>query len=240
MSLSIASALEERVDAGAASGAVAACNADRLAALRELLSQKFPVCDLKPAGVLPTGLQTFDQAEGGLLRGAVTELVGRTSAGALFVETMLGALEREKTFGALIDAGSAFDPQGCESPALQRLLWIRCSKATEAVKAADLLLRDGNLPLIVLDLVPLRLREIGRVPASTWHRFQRLVEPTGTALVILTPRPLVEGARVRIAVHNRWNLGAMRHRRRDLLGKLQAQVFTRRQFSALDRPRQTA
>lgn len=206
----------------------------RLAALRELLAQKFPVCDLKPAGVLPTGLEVFDQSEGGLRRGAVTELVGPTSAGPLFLEAVMRMLGREKMFAALIDAGSAFDPQGSESPALQRLLWVRCAEATEAVKAADLLLRDGNLPLVLLDLVPLPLREVGRIPASTWHRFQRLVEPSGTALVILTPRPLVEGARVRIAVRNRWTLAAMRRRRRELLGQLDAQVFSRREFSTLE------
>lgn len=215
-------------------------NSSRLAALRELLAQKFPVCDLKPAGILPTGLEIFDRAEGGLRRGAVTELVGPTSAGALFLDAMLHALPREKIFAALVDAGGAFDPQGTEPGTLRRLLWVRCSRATEAVKAADLLLRDGNLPLVLLDLVPLALREIGRIPASTWHRFQRLVEPSGIALVILTPRPLVEGAKVRIAVRNRWPLHAMRRRRRDLLAQLDAQVFSRREFAALEQPRQSA
>ena len=212
----------------------AEARAQQLGALRALLAEKYPTGEVAPpAGVFPLGLQAFDQ-EGGLRRGAVTELVGSTAAGTLFLEATLEALSRERTFAALVDAGGAFDPQGSESPALQRLLWVRCRQALHAVKATDLLLRDGNLPLILLDLVALPLREIGRVPASTWHRFQRLVEPTGTALVILTPRPLVEGARVRIAVRNRWTLAAMRRRRRELLQQMEAQIFSRRDFSVIE------
>ena len=209
---------------------------ERIAELRTLLAEKFPVCELKPAGVLPTGFAPFDEAEGGLRRGAVTELVGALSGGALFIEAMLAVLMRERCFGALVDAGCGFDPQGAESPALARLLWVRCAGAMQAVKVADLLIRDGNLPLILLDLQPVPLREVRRIPASTWHRFQRLVEPTGTAFVVLTGQPVVEGAKVRIALRQRWTLAAMRERRRALLDRLSAQVFARRDFpAALDR-----
>jgi hypothetical protein len=34
------------------------------------------------------------------------------------------------------------------------------------------------------------------IPASTWHRFQRVLEPTATVLAVLTSQPLVEGASV--------------------------------------------
>jgi hypothetical protein len=204
--------------------------AERLTELRELLAQKFPVCELKPAGVLPTGLARIDEAEGGLRRGAVTELVGPTSAGGLLTEALLAVLRREGLFGALVDAANTFDPQGTESA---RLLWVRCANATQAVKAADLLVRDGNLPLILLDLQLTPARELRRIPASTWHRFQRLVEPTSIAFVVLATQPMVEGTQVRIAVRQRWALAAMRERRRDLLTRLELKVFTRREFSAL-------
>lgn len=219
----------------------AADRAANLIALRGLLAEKFPICELKPAGVLATGFAPFDKAEGGLRRGALTELVGPLSGGALFVEAMLAVLMRERCFGALVDAARSFDPQGAESPALARLLWVRCADAMQAVKAADLLLRDGNLPLILLDLQPVPLREVRRIPASTWHRFQRLVEPTGTAFVVLTSQPVVEGAKVRVALRQRWTLAAMRERRCALLARLSAQVFARRHFpSAPERERQTA
>jgi hypothetical protein len=208
--------------------------AARVIVLRELLAQKFPVCELKPSGILPTGLASFDRAEGGLRRGALTELAGSLSAGGLFLEAMLAVLRRERCFGALIDGGRSFDPQGCPPAALRRLLWVCCAQAEQAVKATDLLLRDGNLPLLLLDLQPLPLRNLRRIPASTWHRFQRLIEPTGTVLVVLTPQPIVEGAAVRIAIRNRWPLSSLRRRRAALLAEIQAQIFARRNFAELE------
>ena len=154
---------------------------------------------------------------------------------------MQAVLMRERCFGALVDAASSFDPQGAESPALSRLLWVRCPDVMKAVKVADLLIRDGNLPLILLDLQPVPLREVCRIPASTWHRFQRLVEPTSTAFVVLTSQPVVESAKVRVAIRQRWSLAAMRERRGTLLRQLGAQVFARRHFpAALERQRQSA
>jgi len=43
------------------------------------------------------------------------------------------------------------------------------------VKATDLLLHDGNLPLVLLDLQFLPSRALRKIPPSTWHRFGRLV-----------------------------------------------------------------
>ena len=109
----------------------------RLTALRGLLAEKYRVRELKPAGVLATGFAPFDEAEGGLRRGAVTELIGPLSGGALFVEAMLTVLARERCFAALVDTGCSFDAQGAESSALSRLLWARCGDAIQAVKIAD-------------------------------------------------------------------------------------------------------
>jgi hypothetical protein len=205
----------------------------RLAALRQLIAEKFPVCELKTAGMFATGVAAFDESEGGLRRGAFSELVGPLSAGGLFIEGILAAVERERCFAALVDVGRTFDPQGTNPATLRRLLWVCCANPMQAVKATDLLLRDGNLPLIVLDLQSAPASELRRIPASTWHRFQRLVEPTSTALVALTSQPMIESASVRIAVRQRWTLAAMRERRRELLTRVEAQVFARRQLAVL-------
>jgi hypothetical protein len=205
----------------------APCNRnEQLRALRGLLAEKFPVCRLKPAGVLPTGLPGFDVPEtgGGLRRGAVTEVTGGTGCGALLIEGLLGVLRRENAFGALVDAGDGFD---CQGAALERLLWVRCTGALQAVKAVDLLLRDGNLPLVMLDLQMLPVREVRKIPATTWHRFHKLVEPLKTALVVLSRQPSVEGAPVRIALEQAWTLEAMRERRGTLLRRLEPRIYTR-------------
>lgn len=204
---------------------------DRLVALRELLQQRFPAAEGRDSSVLPTGFSSFDDAEGGLRRGVVTELVGPTSSGALFLEIMLTVLLREQSFGALVQSGGSFNPEDVESSALRRLLWVRCPQPLLAIKAIDLLLRDGNLPLLLLDFQLTPERELQRIPASTWHRFQRLVETTGMAFVILTSHPLIEGAKVRIAIRQRWSLEAMKQRRHLLMERLTAQVFRRPQFS---------
>ena len=63
------------------------------------------------------------------------------------------------------------------------------------MKVADLLLRDGNLPLILLDLQPVPIREVRRIPASALPRFQRLIEPTGTGFVrIVEKKPQPDGS----------------------------------------------
>lgn len=202
----------------------------RLAALRDLLQQKYPEADPRPAGVLPTGWEDLDRAGGGLAQGVVTELVGPTSAGTLFVELMLGVLSRQRCFGALVEAGNSFNPQDANAGALRRLLWVRSPNVMMAVKAVDLLLRDGNLRVLLLDLQTVPARELRRIPASTWHRFQRLVEASDMALVVLNVEPTIEAARVRIAIRQRWKLESMRRRRQHLLRQLSAQVFERRQF----------
>jgi hypothetical protein len=116
------------------------------------------------------------------------------------------------------------------------MLWVLCASAQQAIKATDLLLRDGNLPLILLDLQPLSRKELRRIPATTWHRFQRLIEQTTTALVVLSPQPIVEGAKIRLTVRHRWNIQALRQRRRLLLEAMDVQVFTRPGFSSASEP----
>ncbi len=205
----------------------------RIAALRDLLQQKYPEAEAPSSGVLPTGIAELDEDHGGLPQGVVTELVGPTSAGTLFTEIMLGVLVRQGCFGALVEAGNSFHPPDADAQALRRLLWVRCPSVMLAVKAADLLLRDGNLRVLLLDLQSAPERELRRVPASTWHRFQRLVETSGMALVILNSQPAIEAARVRIAIRQRWKLECLRRRRQQLLHQLSIHVFERRQFPLL-------
>src|SRR5690349_824498 len=104
----------------------------RLAALRQLIAEKFPVCELKTAGIFATGVPAFDEKEGGLRRGAFSELVGPLSAGALFIESILAAVQRERCFAALIDVGRTFDPQGTQAESLRRLLWVCCANPMQA------------------------------------------------------------------------------------------------------------
>ncbi|MEO6789182.1 MAG: hypothetical protein ABI318_23915 [Chthoniobacteraceae bacterium] len=195
--------------------------------MRRLLAEKFPAAEQKPGGLFRSGLASVDALEGGLRRAAVTELSGASGDGALFLHAMLRALCRENCFAALVDAGRSFDPDGFASSALARLLVVFCTDSPQAVKATDLLLRDGNLSLVLLDLQAVPSAQLRRIPASTWHRFQRLAEQTSSALVVLTPQPIVESARVRIATGGKWTLAAQRRWRGELAAAMPARVIPR-------------
>lgn len=203
-------------------------SAPALDALRAMLAEKFPAQERKRAGVLRTGIAAFDENEGGLRRGAVTEVGGAVAGSSLLMHALLHALARERCFAALADAGSFFDPQPLPSALLARLLWVRCADATQAVKSADLLMRDGNLSLVVLDLLGCPAAQLRRIHAGVWHRLQRLAEGSSLALLVFTPQPMVESAQVRADLSARWRLDAQRCRRGELTAGLRARMFVRR------------
>ena len=209
-----------------------ASRAERLADLRGLLAEKFPTQAVRRSGILSTGIEAIDGAEGGLRLGAMTEISGTPAGSSLLLAAMVSMLAKEKRLGALVDCGSFFDCGSFGPAGLKRLLWVRCGLPAEAVKAADLLLRDGNLSLLVIDLQGAELRGVGRIPASTWHRFQRVVEQGSMALAVLTPRPMVEGPSVRIAVDWRWDFEAMTDRRTEIYARLSARISSRRNVAA--------
>jgi hypothetical protein len=199
-----------------------------MAELRQLLADKYPEAERKPQGQMATGIESLDASEGGLRCGAVTELTSTPANGALFIDRLLEKTCGNQSFTALVDAGGSFDPDSFAEAALARLLWVRCRDAALAVKAADLLLRDGNFPLLLMDFQSVPPAQLGQVPASTWHRFQRLVEQTPLVFIILTRQRSVESAQVRIALSNRWTLQAQRRSRRELVEGLQARLTLRR------------
>jgi hypothetical protein len=183
--------------------------ASRIIDLRKLLAQRFPQEHLPPDDRLVTGLPIFDQLlNGGLMKGAITELANSAgSAGsASIIAALLQRASSERYFIALIDGRDSFDPQSIGAGALPHLLWVRCAKATEAMQAADLLLRDGNFPLVILDLVLNPMVELRRIPSSHWYRLQRLVESAPTAFLVLTPRSMVSSAQWKLVLENRWTL----------------------------------
>lgn len=197
----------------------------RLAELRQSLA-RFNTVVTPPERIWESGWAALDE-RGPLRHAEVAELCSAPALGALFLHQILGALRRRREFAALIDCGRTFDPDSYRGAALERLLCVTCETAEQGVKTADLLLRDGNLPIVLLDLQALPRRSLGRIPANTWHRFQRLVEKSGTVFIVLTPQPIVEAARVRIALRGRWEMSALSRRRSELIADLEVQIFHR-------------
>ena len=196
--------------------------------LRRLLAERFPHPPAPTRTHLNTGLDLLDHTlGGGLPKSAITELIsparsvmrsisgGRSIAGgprpsagsATLIQRLLQTARREGYFVALIDGCDSFDPQS--HTCLRHLLWARCTKALEAIKAADLLLRDGNFPLVILDLVFNADAELRKIPQTSWYRLQRLVENTSSACLVLNRPGLVSSAQIKIVLENSWSLTSL-------------------------------
>jgi hypothetical protein len=177
--------------------------------LRNLLADRFPHASMPVGMRFVTGLASFDEGiGGGLPKGAITELISpRGSAGsASLIHAFIHGAYHDKYFVALIDGRDSFDPCVLANSILCQLLWVRCTKALEAVKAADLLLRDGNFPLVIVDLILNSPEELRKIPQTTWYRLQRLVESVPTACLVLTRYEMVSSAQLKLVLENSWNL----------------------------------
>jgi hypothetical protein len=181
----------------------------RILDLRQLLAERFPQTFAPAADRLATGLPAIDQAiAGGLPKNAITEVISpNLSAGsALLIYALLQNAHRDGHFLALVDGRDSFDPHPMGNAQLRNLLWVRCAKAFEAVQAADLLLRDGNFPLVVLDLVLNAPEELRKIPQTNWYRLQRLVEAAPAAFLVLTRASIISSAQLKLTLENAWSL----------------------------------
>jgi hypothetical protein len=206
--------------------------------LRQLLAERFPGLrsharewGVRRANFRPTGLAGLDAAlDGGLSKGALTEIVAEQSgAGSTFLLcAILRQAAEEGQLSAFVDGSDSLDLTQFEPEVLSRLLWVRCRGAVEAMKATDLILRDGNLPLVLLDLAGNPAAQFRDIPATTWYRLQRLIEQTSTICVALTPRVMVAPAQARIFLRSRFDLEAMDRERDELMAGLKLEVAEER------------
>jgi hypothetical protein len=193
--------------------------------LRQLLAERFPQTFVPAADRLATGLPVFDHAiGGGLPKNGITELSSpNLSAGtALLIYALLQNAHRAGYFLALVDGRDSFDPQPLGNAPLHNLLWVRCANAFEAVQAADLLLRDGNFPLVVLDLVLNAPEELRKIPQTNWYRLQRLVEAAPVAFLVLTRTSIISSAQLKLTLENAWRLADLEQE--DLAARLNIHV----------------
>jgi hypothetical protein len=207
--------------------------------LRDLLAEKFPCIrthaeelGARRGSFTPTGLLQLDELlQGGLAKGALTEIVAEQfgAGSTLLLCSLLCQAALDGQLVAFVDGSDALDVTQFESEVLSRLLWVRCRSAAEAMKAADLLLRDGNLPLILLDLAGNPAAQSREIAATTWYRLQRIVEQTSTVCVALTPRAMVAPAEARIFLRSRFSLDALERDVNGLLAELKLEIADERQ-----------
>lgn len=198
--------------------------------LRRELAEKFPGVRMSagPRETLvprwPTGLAHWDELlGGGLPKSAITEVVssGVACGSSLLIAALVQQSCMRGEWLALIDGADSFDPSALANEDLERLLWIRCANAREAIKAADLVLHDGTAALAILDLTFCSPPQMRGVPSSTWFRLERLAENIATALLVLTPQAMISNAEVRLKLEPRYSLESLELPQETLLNQLQ-------------------
>ncbi len=146
-----------------------------------------------PPGRCPTGLPGIDRLlRGGFPRGRLSEIAGPACCGR--TSLALALLARTTASGevvALIDGADAFDPPSAAAADvdLSRVLWVRASEVSDALRSAEHLLAARGFALVLLDLAPGQQLP-ARIPASAWSRLRRTAAGTNTALVVLGDRRL--------------------------------------------------
>lgn len=195
--------------------------------LRQLLAERFgSTASLPEEAAYETGLAALDEV--GVPRGALSEIVAEGPGGSLLLYGLLHAVLGRGERAILIDGRDGFAPKGLPQAELNRLLWVRCHEAWQAVKAADLAVRDGNVLLVVMLLTLNPAGELRRIPATAWHRLQVLAEKSGVALLVFTPQAQIGCARLRITAGGAFPLARLHVARAELVAGLQVRVQRRR------------
>jgi hypothetical protein len=203
---------------------------EKLAALRQLLAERFPTVPRTTGRMLPTGIPAIDDVTGGLPLSAITEIIcaAPSCGGQLRIGQLLRATRATRTRIALIDGTDSFDPASFDEDLLAHLVWVRCASTTAALSAADLLARDANLGLVILDLRRAPEADLRRTPSTQWYRLQRAVEPTDLALVVETSRASVPSAQVRFKLTTSHGANALDRERALLTAELSPAIQRQR------------
>jgi hypothetical protein len=192
-----------------------------------MLAARFPQATGKPAGGVPTGVRALDEAlGGGLPIGRLTELVVEKlgCGGQSVLAQLLRTTRVSRQRVALVDAADSFAPEAFSAAALRHLVWVRCANLEQTLAAADLLVRDANYAVVVLDLCGCAERVLRRTPATLWHRLHRAAQGGG-AVLVKTELPLVPAVPWRLVLREPLPLGEQRLRpQAELVGELEVEL----------------
>lgn len=184
---------------------------ERLAAIPKLAEVK-PASRLEvrlAPEMVSTGVAAIDELTGGLPRGCLSEVCGTASSGrtSLLLAVLAAATRREEAC-ALVDVSDSLDPVSAATAGVnfENLLWVRCgakinsprsprdpeknknseTPLDQALRVMDLLLQSGGFGMVIMDLGDVPFRMARRIPLASWFRFQRVVEPAPTVLLVIT------------------------------------------------------
>lgn len=188
----------------------------QLAQLRSLISERFPAA-MHTHFSQPKGAEEKSVR---LWPGKLVEVVSpNLAAGAGLLLLQLAA--QAKGSLAWIDAADSLDLASLPRGLGNRLLWLRGHGVKDSLKAADMLLRDGNLQTVFLDLRLVSEKQLASLPSSIWHRLRMLSEKTHAAAGIFTPSATVACAAARWSVNGRFDLASLHQEHGVLVNELQ-------------------
>ncbi len=197
--------------------------------IRRQLREKFPAAHgFTPVSepVVEKSRSLFDIST--FPAGTISEIIPAEGASglSLWIAGLLADPEEAPEFPkiVLVDGGDHFDPASHSSAACSQLLWVRCSRVRDALKAADLLVRDANLPFIILDLHGLPAVDVRTIPASAWWRLKQFCEKGACRLVVLASSFLVPCASLRLQLSTRLTLHDLDLPRKEILPRLMART----------------
>jgi hypothetical protein len=189
--------MQSAIHRGLAPSRLRSARAQLESALGERVSSPFTDIEKRVLESVPTGIVQLDALTAGLPRGAISEFFGPVSSGrtSAMISILAEATAQDEVC-ALVDGNDAFDPASAAAAGVEltRLLWVRCHKLEQVLKATDLLLQGGGFGRVVMDLSDLPLPQIRSIPLASWFRFQRTIEKTPTALVVMSSESVVKSA----------------------------------------------
>ncbi len=201
--------------------------------LRALLKREFPEAHQErlpesEEPVFRTGIPAVDQM--GLPQTGLLELVGGESSGlGLLLWGVARYLLVQGHPLAWIDRRDACDVTASWSEScLARLLWVRCRHQEEAVRAMDLLVRDGNVRHLILDLRQPAGERSHLIPHPVWYRLRNVAEESGLWILVASRQRLVPCAVCRGELTSRYQLKDLHVEREALLERLVIHASERR------------
>ncbi len=195
--------------------------------MRSLLADRFPEKVRRTSGFVPTGVRALDEAlGGGLPAGRITELVSAApgTGGQTVLAQLLGMTRSARQRIALIDGADGFVPSEVPADALRHLVWVRGRNTADAFAAADILVRDGNYGVVVLDLRGLAERALLKTSATTWHRLRCATEAGSVAVLVQSATPLVPAVPWRLVLRTTVPIGMQRMNRMELAHALPVEI----------------
>jgi hypothetical protein len=172
---------------------------------------------------VPAAVRPVDEAlGGGLPAGRLTEIVSAapSSGGQTVLASLIAATQAARQRIALVDGSDAFAPEAVPGDMLRHLVWVRCRSPQQAFAVADILVRDGNYAVVVLDLRGCAERSLRRSPASLWYRLQRAAEGGSVAVLVQVAFPVVPAVPARLVLDRAMPLSAAREERGDVAGRI--------------------